>query len=221
MAVACATPRPRPDAQGAVETFALHGIVLTHHVAAGGREGLLKPGEHLRSGDGLRVLIEVEREAYVYLVYRDAAGAQQLLFPGSGLGQDNRLDAGKLLSIPAEGQWLELDRRTGTETLIVLASREPIEEPVSACLDLAPGELLQDEATRGAVRRKSRTDPERRKAGTRRDERKRWRRRKLKQPMRIAGVVRGEATSTPRRLSLEIEGRPEIVALCWTYQHDD
>jgi Domain of unknown function (DUF4384) len=60
-----------------------------------------------RKGDPLRISVESPRDGYLYVVNRDwladgSYGETNLIFPTQG--EDNRLEAGKLIDIPAEDE---------------------------------------------------------------------------------------------------------------------
>ena len=97
----------------------------------------------LRSGDQLKFMLELHKTCFVYLIYKSSQGDMSLLFPY----QLNRFDSDELLKMyymPRDDSWFELDDRSGTETLYLIAS-------VSRLNDLE--ELFQKAATGAAVNR--------------------------------------------------------------------
>lgn len=92
-------------------------------------EVLVAEGTRLRSGDNLRVALKSDRDAYVALVLIDGRHRPQLLFPHPSVRapQGNHLAAGESMSLPGDDLWFRLDRRPGVETLVMLASRKPLD----------------------------------------------------------------------------------------------
>src|ERR1043165_4849818 len=67
----------------------------------------VKAGTQFNKGDSLRLSIESPRAGYLYVIDRDCLidgtlGETNLIFPTQG--EDNRLEAGKLIDIPGQGQ---------------------------------------------------------------------------------------------------------------------
>jgi hypothetical protein len=78
-----------------------------------------------QSGDGIRVTIEANDDAYLYIVTKGSSGAWNLLFPSPDINEgDNRLRAHQRLEIPASGQFLFVDE-PGEERLFFVLSRPP------------------------------------------------------------------------------------------------
>ena len=76
-----------------------------------------------RSGDGLRVSIESNDNAYLYIVTRGTSGTWSVLFPNTAINKgDNRIEAHQRHAIPAGGQFT-FDEREGTERVFVVLSR--------------------------------------------------------------------------------------------------
>jgi hypothetical protein len=98
----------------------------------------------LQTGDKLKFMLELHKTCFVYLIYQSSQGDMSLLFPYqlSQSGSDNELQ--KMYYIPRDDSWFELDDRSGTETLYLIAS-------VSRLNDLE--ELFQKAATGAAVNR--------------------------------------------------------------------
>jgi hypothetical protein len=68
--------------------------------------------------------MEVNDDAYVYLLTRGASGAGNFLFPQAG--EENRLKAFRPVQVPSDGDPIRFDEPAGTETLYVLVSRTPV-----------------------------------------------------------------------------------------------
>lgn len=81
----------------------------------------LKPGGVLKSGDYFRIQLNTDKDAYVWVLLYDSSGEVSELF-------SDKIIAGGVLALPDENSGFQLDTHTGTETLLVLASKEPIED---------------------------------------------------------------------------------------------
>ncbi len=114
------------------------------------REGLatietLLPGARLRPGDQLFVELETDRDVYVYIVNRDEAGEEWLLFPAPSLQLVNPLRGGARHRLPGfvDGltrNWL-VTSAGAREQFLVVASEERLQEFEEAIGDLpAPTE---------------------------------------------------------------------------------
>jgi hypothetical protein len=90
-----------------------------------------------RAGDLLRLTIESPRAGYLYVIDRDwftdgSSGETNLIFPLSG--DDNRLEAGKLIEIPAENQTpfkASPKANQAGELLTIIVTSSPLPLPVS------------------------------------------------------------------------------------------
>ena len=85
-----------------------------------------------REGDHLRISIESPRDGYLYVVNRDwladgTYGATNLIFPTQG--EDNRLQAGKLIDIPAQDKLpfkASPDLNQSSELLTIIVTSTPL-----------------------------------------------------------------------------------------------
>jgi hypothetical protein len=79
----------------------------------------------LRIGrDRLAFTVESVRDGHVYVLVGGPDGSLMLLFPNSQ-SSDNRIRAGKPLSLPQPGWPLDTFEPTGTEQFVVLVSEHP------------------------------------------------------------------------------------------------
>ena len=76
------------------------------------------------TGDAIRLRMEVNSDAYVYLLSRGASGDGNFLFPEPG--EDNRLKPFQSIQVPAAGDPIRFAEPAGTETLYILVSRSPV-----------------------------------------------------------------------------------------------
>ena len=78
-----------------------------------------------RSGDRIRLLVQANDDAYLYIVQRGSSGNWSLLFPTPEIaGGNNRIEKGRSYEIPA-GHWFAFDEQPGEEKLFIVLSRPP------------------------------------------------------------------------------------------------
>jgi len=83
------------------------------------------PDKVFTTGDRIRLRIEVNTDAYVYLVTKDSTGTWRPLFPESG--EDNHLKAYQPVMVPAPpANPISFAPPSGAETLLIQVSRTPI-----------------------------------------------------------------------------------------------
>ena len=126
--------------------IARHASVL---LVRGSEVSPMPKGAVLRSGDRLALDLALRRPAYVYVMNRDAKGAEFTLFPLAGLDVRNPLPAGSRHRLPGTiaGKpfaW-QVTSQGGAETFMVVVSHEPVPE-LEAALARASS---ASEATRG------------------------------------------------------------------------
>jgi len=81
------------------------------------------PETVFHSGDGLRVSVESNDPAYLYIVARGTSGGWNVLFPDAAINKgDNRIEPHSRYEIPAGGQFT-FDQQAGTERVFVVLSR--------------------------------------------------------------------------------------------------
>ena len=106
-----------------------------------------------RSGDRVRLLVESNRDAYLYIFHQEGGGEATLIFPDARVdGGDNRVAAHVPEEVPPSGAFV-FDERPGEELLTVFLSEQPIptvpraatlaEQPTFTMSPDALGELLQ------------------------------------------------------------------------------
>jgi hypothetical protein len=76
----------------------------------------------LKTGDELKLAIELEKQCYVYLVHQSPQGEIAMLFPYDSKQYTAGYDTGKSYYIPKGQSWFELDKNVGKETFHLLAS---------------------------------------------------------------------------------------------------
>ena len=111
-----------------------------------------------KDGEVIRLSFESPRAGYLYVINRDALtdgsyGATKLIFPVRG--EDNSLEAGKLIDIPAEDQppfRASPSARQAGELLTILVTSEPLPLLLTDVeLPLSSGQLIEWEAKWGGL----------------------------------------------------------------------
>ena len=77
----------------------------------------------LKTGDQLKMFLELKKNCYTYLFYYSSQGKMYLLFPPNNQFATD-YEIGKKYYIPAGSKWFELDEHTGSETFYLIASLE-------------------------------------------------------------------------------------------------
>ena len=80
-----------------------------------------------KTGDSIRIHVTSNTDAYAYIVLKEgSAGEQSVLFPDPNYRDNNKLKSGVDYSLPQDGA-MTFDKNPGTERLILLLSRTPID----------------------------------------------------------------------------------------------
>lgn len=78
----------------------------------------------LASGDEIKMVVELKKECYVYVLYAAPDGSVSLLFPKDIRQFAGDYTVGKNYYIPGGREWFILDKNTGRESFYLLASGE-------------------------------------------------------------------------------------------------
>jgi len=78
----------------------------------------------LKTGDQLKLLVELKKKCFVYLIYHSGQNELHMLFPYETPQFSMDPETGKKYYIPQGTKWFELDKQTGLETFYLLASAE-------------------------------------------------------------------------------------------------
>jgi hypothetical protein len=91
-----------------------------------GGEAVEVDADHVfRSGERIRLTIESNDAAYLYIVQRGSSGNWSVLFPSREIsGGDNRVERGRIYEIPPR-HWFAFDEQAGEEKLFIVLSRKP------------------------------------------------------------------------------------------------
>jgi hypothetical protein len=76
----------------------------------------------LATGDRLKMMVELQKEGFVYVIYFGGQDQVKLLFPSSLSQFTTDYQVGKRYYIPQGGAWFELDQNVGSEAFHLLAS---------------------------------------------------------------------------------------------------
>jgi hypothetical protein len=106
-------------------------------VMGSGNDRRFEPITHdtaLNSGDQLKMLVELQKECFVYIIHRNPDDRVALLFPYGIKEGETHYQTATRYYIPRGDAWFELDRNVGRETFYLLASDKklcPLEELIS------------------------------------------------------------------------------------------
>ncbi|MBI1749887.1 MAG: DUF4384 domain-containing protein, partial [Acidobacteria bacterium] len=101
------------------------GYTLFLDAAEGPRR--VKPERVFHSGDRLRLLVELNRDGFLYVLHQEEDGTSTLLYPDARIEDgENRVAAHGLCEVPA-GAWFVFDEQPGDERLTLVASEKPLE----------------------------------------------------------------------------------------------
>jgi hypothetical protein len=76
----------------------------------------------LSSGDKLKMMIQMRKRCFVYLIHRNSQGELSMLFPYSLKQFDRDYQVAHNYYAPKGEAWFQLDSRTGDETFYLIAS---------------------------------------------------------------------------------------------------
>ena len=90
-------------------------------------EKIIKEGDTLYSNDYCRISFELGKNAYAYIIYLNSKGTLEQLYPGPrAIRPQKVLGNTRYVIPPGDDSWFQLDEQTGTETVFLVASEEPI-----------------------------------------------------------------------------------------------
>jgi hypothetical protein len=82
----------------------------------------------LKTGDRLKMLVELQKACFVYVIHHGPHGEVHWLFPYNQQQIDTDYQTGKRYEIPHGEGWFKLDDQVGQETFYLLASSERLPE---------------------------------------------------------------------------------------------
>jgi hypothetical protein len=84
------------------------------------------PATVFQSGDRIRVSVEANDSAYLYVVMKGSSGSWKVMFPSPEIaGGNNRVESGKPYTIPPMPGRFAFDEQVGDEQLFLVLSRKP------------------------------------------------------------------------------------------------
>lgn len=75
----------------------------------------------LRTGDEFKMMVNVQKKCYVYVVHKSSTDELSVLYPYSF---DTQIEVDKNYYLPKGRRWFTLDKNVGTESFYILASHE-------------------------------------------------------------------------------------------------
>ncbi len=82
----------------------------------------------LRSGERFKMMIELQKPCFVYVIHHSAQDQVALLFPYNLTQFESDYRVGGRYNVPQGDAWFELDRHPGKETLYLLASPDRLRD---------------------------------------------------------------------------------------------
>src|SRR5215475_2693925 len=88
------------------------------------KQVLIKEDIKLKTGDQLKMFIELRKPCFVYVIHHGAQGEVQLLFPYNTQQFTVDYQPAKLYEIPPADGWFRLNEQAGRETFYLVASAQ-------------------------------------------------------------------------------------------------
>jgi len=82
----------------------------------------------LKTGDQLKMFVELQKKCFVYVIYHSAQGEVSILFPYNVQQFTRDYETSKKYYIPQGDMWFRLDENVGRETFYLLASSHRLME---------------------------------------------------------------------------------------------
>lgn len=82
----------------------------------------------LKSGDQLKMMVELQTPCFVYLFHHTSPDQIRLLFPYTTAQLESHAELNRRYFIPAGEEWFELDERVGQEVFSLLVSKRRLPE---------------------------------------------------------------------------------------------
>ena len=135
----------------------------------------------LKTGDQLKMLVELQKKCFVYVFYRNTKDVVHMLFPYDLKQFTSDYDVLNTYYIPKDTQWFELDENLGLETFYLLASMDRLKDLEKLYLSY----VSADDSNKSKLANEILSEI--------RKTRKRYRKLKatVERPIRIGGNVRG------------------------------
>jgi hypothetical protein len=129
--------------------LALRYSLLKH--SSGGEYVEVDPETVFRSGDSIKISIEANDGAHLYIVQQGSSKAWDVLFPNEETGQgDNRVERNRRVTIPSGGRFT-FDDQAGAERLFIVLSRRAEPDLEKMIYDLSGRKTAPAVSSPGAV----------------------------------------------------------------------
>lgn len=153
---------PKPKPQSSKDGANTLGLGYTLFQVNGTGEVLrVNPNRQFKSGERVRLLVETNRDGYIYVLSQENSEAPRLLFPNAAIRNGNNFVSGhQAFWLPDEGE-IEFDQRPAQERLIVIFSEHQVPNLMAGSrLEGVPVEaaVFQEVARETAVRKGGRLD---------------------------------------------------------------
>ena len=110
---------PAQDADNVNLLWAFEALVTEGNVT---RQVPIREDMRLKTGDQLKMFIELRKPCFVYVIHHGAQGEVQLLFPYNTQQFTTDYQPAKLYEIPPADGWFRLNEHVGRETFYLVAS---------------------------------------------------------------------------------------------------
>lgn len=101
------------------------GAKVAVELNRGGKTSMVSPDHEFKSGDRIRLVLDINFKGYVALINEGTTGKKTLLYPYKGVSSE--VFPSGALKIP-NTDWIKFDNNKGVEKLIVIFSAKPIPE---------------------------------------------------------------------------------------------
>lgn len=92
-----------------------------------------------RSGDRIRIALQVNDDGYLYVVHQGSSGVWKALFPSTEVDHgSNRVQPERTYDIPPSGRFY-FDEQAGVEKLFLVVARRPVDDLDSLIYSVRPG----------------------------------------------------------------------------------
>jgi hypothetical protein len=150
----------------------------------------------LKSGDQLKMMVELQKECFVYLIHYSDGDGIKLLFPYKPQQFDTDYQLFKRYYIPEGDAWFQLDQDSGNEFFHLLASSERLRKLEELLIDYEKAESAKKPEIAGKILAEIRSVKRENKEFAAPAER----------PVAIGGAIRGMEFS-------RVGGRPDVAAI--------
>ena len=125
------TQEESSDTENAESEFKPVKEIKVEYLKDGKEIATLTQGTVLTSNDSYAIQFTLTEKVYVYIL-QDSGEKIEMLFPNEKFSRHtNPPNPWELIRVPDFGRWISLDNNPGKETIVLVASKEPIDDPVS------------------------------------------------------------------------------------------